>query len=251
MSVLLKGALISFMPTFLVPVPNVIVFQYNPETITHTWRQQEAAPPSSPSPGQKTCSSNSPIAVKGMPDESFSFTIAVDANDEIADGSAPTAAIALVSGVYSRLAALEMLLYPTGPGGSGLLGTVSAAAKATVSAGSSSNDNQKTSVPASTLPVVLFVWGPGRIVPVRVTDLTITERLYNGTLSPTHAEAQLSLRVLTPEELTPLSTDDPVLGNLATVAYDYTLGLRQALAVANLATNMANAAESIIGMIPL
>jgi hypothetical protein len=238
MSVLLKGALIEFMPTFLIPVPNVIVFQYNPETLTHTWSQPEAASPSE-------TTTNWPMAVKGMPGESFSFTIAVDANDEIADGSAPTAAIALVSGVYSRLAALEMLLYPTGPEGSGLLGAVSAAAAATFSDASSSNDDQKTSVPASTMPVVLFVWGPGRIVPVRVTDLTITEQLYNGTLSPTHAEAQLSLRVLTPAELQAAGDDQRVLGTLATVAYDYTLGLRQALAVANL----ANAGESIIGMI--
>ena len=95
------------------------------------------------------------------------------------------------------------------------------------------------------MPVVLFIWGPGRIVPVRVTGLTITEKLYNATLSPTHAEAQLSLRVLTPAELDAV-TSDSVLGNLATVAYDYTLALRQGLAVANL----ANAAESIIGMIP-
>lgn len=238
MSVLLKGALIEFMPTFLIPVPNVIVFQYNPETLTHTWSQPEAAEPSE-------TTENWPMAVKGMPGESFSFTIAVDANDEIADGSAPTAAIALVSGVYSRLAALEMLLYPTGPGGSGLLGAVSAAEKAaTISDATSFGPT--TPVPASTLPVVLFVWGPGRIVPVRVTDLTITEQLYNETLSPTHAEAQLSLRVLTPAELQAAGTDQHVLGALATVAYDYTLGLRQALAVANL----ANAAESIIGMIP-
>jgi hypothetical protein len=236
MSVLLKGALIEFMPTFLIPLPNVIVFQYNPETLTHTWTQPEAAQ----STGTTT---NNPMAVKGMPGESFSFTIAVDANDEIADGSAPTAAIAEVSGVYSRLAALEMLLYPTGGGGGGLLGAVSSAAAAALGGASS---GPTTSVPASTMPVVLFVWGPGRIVPVRITGLTITERLYNGTLSPTHAEAQLSLRVLTPAELQAASTDDDVLGSLATVAYDYTLALRQALALANL----ANAAESIIGMIP-
>jgi hypothetical protein len=236
-SVLLKGALISFMPTFLVPVPNVIVFQYNPETLTHTWSQPEAA---APSPGQQT---NNPMAVKGTPGESFSFTIAVDANDEIADGSAPTAAIAEVSGVYSRLAALEMLLYPASAGTSGLLGAVSSAAANLLGGGSS---GPTTSVPDSTMPVVLFVWGPGRIVPVRVTGLTITERLYNGTLSPTHAEAQLSLRVLTPAELAWAGRDPDVLGRLATVAYDYTLDLRQALALANL----ANAAESIIGMIP-
>lgn len=94
--------------------------------------------------------------------------------------------------------------------------------------------------------MVLFVWGPGRIVPVRVTGLTVTEKLYNGTLSPTHAEAQVSLRVLTPAELQAAETDSDVLGTLATVAYTYTLTLRQGLALANL----ANAAESIIGMIP-
>lgn len=237
MSGMLKGALISFMPTFLVPMPNVIVFQYNPETVTHTWTQPEAAPAA---PGTTT---SNPMAVKGMPGESFSFTIAVDANDEIADGSAPTAAIAEVSGVYSRLAALEMLLYPASAGSSGLLGAVSSAA-ANLLGGASSGPT--TSVPDSTMPVVLFVWGPGRIVPVRVTGLTITEKLYNETLSPSHAEAQLSLRVLTPAELQAASTDDDVLGNLATVAYTYTFGLRQALALANL----ANAAESIIGMIP-
>jgi hypothetical protein len=236
-SVLLKGALIEFMPTLLVPVPNVIVFQYNPETTTHTWTQPEAAPPQ---PGLTT---NNPMAVKGNPGESFSFTIAMDANDEIADGSAPTAAIAEASGVYSRLAALEMLLYPASSGGSGLLGAVSAAATSALS-GQSSGSN--TSVPQSVMPVVLFVWGPGRIVPVRVTGLTITEKLYDATLSPTHAEAQLSLRVLTPAELQGAAKDNDVLASLAQTAYDYTLGLRQALAVANL----ANAAESIIGMIP-
>ena len=244
MSVLLKGALVEFMPTFLVPLPNVIVFQYNPESLTHTWTQPEAAPAK---PGQTT---NNPMAVKGMPGESFSFTIAVDANDEIADGSAPTAAIAKVSGVYSRLAALEMLLYPTTGGTGGLLGAVSAAATTglTVSASglAGRGSGPSTPVPQSTMPVVLFAWGPGRIVPVRVTGLTITEKLSNGTLSPTHAEAQLSLRVLTPAELSAAKTDDHVLGTLATVAYDSTLTLRQGLAVANL----ANAAESIIGMLP-
>jgi hypothetical protein len=79
-----------------------------------------------------------------------------------------------------------------------------------------------------------------------VTGLTITEKLYDSTLNPTHAEAQLSLRVLTPAELNSASQSNDVLANVATVAYNYTLSLRQALAIANL----ANAAESIIGMIP-
>lgn len=223
----LKGALVEFMPTFLpTPVPNVIVFQYNPETMTHTWTQPEPAVTA----GTET---SNPLAVKGMPDEEFSFTIAMDARDQIADGSAPAAALAESSGIYSRLAALEMLLYPARTAPKGLTGTRSAPASSAV-----------RTIPRSVLPVTLFVWGAGRIVPVRMTSLTVTEQLYDSKLNPIHAEAQLTLRVLTPAEL--VAAGDDTLGQLATVAYRYTLTLRQALAVANL----GNAGESVIGMIP-
>jgi hypothetical protein len=232
----LKGALVEFMPSFLpVPVPNVIVFQYNPETMTHTWTQQAPAGTA----GAETCN---PFAVQGMPGETFSFTIAMDANDEIADGSTATAALAQATGIYSRLAALEMLLYPTGTTNP-LVGAVSAAISSALGGGSS---GPTRTVPQSVVPVTLFIWGVERIVPVRVTGLTITEQLYDSALNPIHAEAQVTLRVLTPAELVAASADNDVLGKLATVAYTYTLTLRQALAVANL----ANAAESIIGMLP-
>jgi hypothetical protein len=166
----------------------------------------------------------------------------MDANEDIADGP-PAGQIALVTGLYSRLAALEMLLYPTGLSTSGLTGTVSAAIQAAQSGLSS---GPVSTVPDSTLPVTLFIWGAGRVVPVRVTTLTITEKLYDAALNPTHAEAQISLRVLTPPELVAAAASDKVLGTLASVAYTYTLTLRQALATANL----ANSAQSIIGMIP-
>jgi len=94
------------------------------------------------------------------------------------------------------------------------------------------------------VPTVLFVWGPGRILPVRVTGLSITEKLYDELLNPTHADAQLDLTVLTPEELAAVTGP---LKDLAKVAYNYSQALRQVLALANL----ANAAESIIGMLPI
>lgn len=232
---MLKGALVSFSPTFLpLPIPNVIIFQYNPETMTHTWTQPEAASSS----GTET---SNPLAVQGMPGEEFSFTIAMNSDEEIAD-STLTSGLAKLSGLYSRLAALEMLLYPTGTSNA-LVGAVTAAIGSALGGGSS---GPTRTVPQSVIPVTLFIWGPGRIVPVRVTGLTITEKLYDSALNPTYAEAQVSLRVLTPAELVAASTDNDVLGSLATVAYNYTLTLRQTLAVANL----ANAAESIIGMIP-
>jgi hypothetical protein len=139
--------------------------------------------------------------------------------------------------VYARLAALEMLLYPTGAGSlagaTALVGSVTAGSGASASA----------SVPASQVPTVLFIWGPGRILPVRVTGLSITEKLYDGLLNPTHADAQIDLKVLTPDELAVVTGP---LAEVAKAAYAYSQGLRQVLALANL----ANAAGSIIGMIP-
>lgn len=230
----LRGALIEFAESFPLPVPNVILFQYNPETMTHTWTPAKSG--GTNTPGQ---SPSNPLAITGPPEESFSFTLVMDSNDTIADGSAVTAGLAELSGVYSRLAALEMLLFPTAPPGGGLVGAVTSAL------GIGGGAPASTAVPAAQLPTVLFVWGPGRIAPVRVTTLTITEKLYDGTLlNPIHAEAQIALKVLTPQELQ--YVDGP-LGTLANAASTYTTGLREALAIANL----ANAVESIIGMLPV
>src|SRR5216684_340525 len=105
----LKGALISFMPTFIGAIPNVIVFQINPETIAHSWTEPAA---SQPAAGSKV--NFDPLAVTGVPGETFTFTLMMDANNEIADGATnPVAAgLATVSGAYIHLAALEMLQYP-------------------------------------------------------------------------------------------------------------------------------------------
>lgn len=231
---LLKGALVAFTPTFLVPLPNVTVFQYNPESLTHTWNQ--------PDRGAATGSvqAGNPLAVPGMPGEEFSLNVVFDSSQDIADDIPVSAQLGEVSGVYTRLAALEMLLYPVGGDSmSQLLGAASAA----LGLGGGAAPVTRT-VPDSTLPVCLFVWGPFRIVPVRLTALSIVEKLYDGALNPTHAEVQLKLRVLTPAELQAAKADNDVLSSLATVAYTYTLGVRQVGAVANL----GNAAASLAGM---
>jgi hypothetical protein len=236
----LRGAFVEMMPTFLVPIPNIIIFQYNPETITHTWTpaQKATAPTSEAEPKPN------PLAVMGNPGESFSFTLTMDATDMLADGSPVAQGIASVKGIYTRIAALEMLLYPTG-GGGGLLGSLSASIGSGGISFGGAAARVKRNIPPATLPTVLFVWGPGRILPVKVRGLTITEKLYDETLlNPTHAEAQISLDVMTPEELNAVSG---AFGELAKGAYAYSQGLRQALAT----DNLANSVESPIGMLPI
>jgi len=186
----IKGALVELKMAAILPLPNVIIFQFNPETMTHTWSPAAAA---AADPREK---SSDPLAVDGVPGEQFSFNLVMDTTDMLADGSPVAQGIATISGIASRIAALEMLQCP------------------------------------------------GRILPVRITTLTITERLYDQLLNPTHAEAQIGIKVLTPRELTFVTG---VLGKVANAAYDYSQALRQALAIANL----ANAAESIIGMLPI
>lgn len=221
----MKGALIQFMPTILIPLPNVIIFQYNPETIEHSWSQPE---PAGAGTGQKGGSQSNPLAISGDPGESFSFNLVVDANDQLADHNP----IAVLSGVHTRLAALEMLLFPADFSQS-LIG------------GSSGSDGK--SVPQLILPTALFIWGPARILPVRLTALSITEKMFDELLNPIHAEVKIGLRVLTETELKAATETDDPLADIASMAYSYSHGLRKGFAIANL----ANAVESIVGMLPV
>jgi hypothetical protein len=232
----LKGAFVQFMPTFLLPLPNVIIFQYNPETMTHTWK------PASPEVTPDSRIKPNPLAVEGLPGESFSFTLMMDSNDTIADGNAVLTNLAEGTGLYSRISALEMLLYPSGSFTSTqLLGKVSSALSSALTGSSSKT---KPTVPQYLMPTVLFVWGPMRILPVRVTNLTITEKLYDALLlNPIHAEATVEIQVLTPEEVTALKDS---LKKVAVAAYGYSQAFRQAMALANL----SYAASSIMGLVP-
>jgi hypothetical protein len=239
----LRGAFVSFTETFPLPIPNVIIFQFNPETMTHTWTPAATGGAASTgSAGAKPGDgASNPLAVTGPPGEAFTFTLALDANDMIADGNPVSGALATASGVYTRLAALEMLLFPTDNSGGGLIGSISSALG--ITGGGSSSPT--TPIPAAQLPTVLFIWGPGRILPVKVTTLTTTEKLYDSILlNPTHAEVSVGLKVLTPQELQ--YVDGP-LGSLANTAYSFSQTLREALALANL----ANGVGDIIGMLPV
>lgn len=219
----LRGAFIEFLDTGALPQPNVIVFQFNPEQIVHTW-----TPAATETEGNL-------LAVSGNPGESFQFTLKMDGSDMIADGPASARGMAQASGVYSRLAALEMLLHPTDQGPANeLIGAVSAAVQS----------ETKSQIPASQLPTVLFVWGPGRILPVRVSSLTITETLYDSAmLNPVQAEASITVDVLTSKEIQYLSGP---LAQVAAMSYTASLKNRKSLALAN----AANSVEAAIGMLP-
>src|SRR5829696_7881135 len=54
-------------------------------------------------------------------------------------------------------------------------------------------------------PLTLFVWGPKRVLPVRLTSFSITEQAFDTGLNPIRASVSLSLSVLNYQDLGLLS----------------------------------------------
>jgi hypothetical protein len=171
----LKGALVVFGAP--VPVPtNLIVFQDNPDDMRRTFRQ--AAPAGDDADRRR---SGGTRRVR-PPVESFTITVELDAADQLEDSNP----IAVATGIHPALAALELLLYPES--------TIVILNKALSLAGMSLIAQPK-------VPVVLLVWGLPRIVPVRVTSVSITEQAYDPLLNPIRARVELGLQALTEAEL--------------------------------------------------
>lgn len=255
---LLKGALIYFGAPMLIPIPNLIIFQYNPETMTRTltpWqpptREVTVDDAGTATRADLTNQQRHSLSQPYDPAETFSLVLELDATDALEHPESHP--VAFVSGVADRLAAIEMLMYP--PGDSllgGLLGSV--AGSVSFSAGGVSAGFEAGGAAAATLerrqvPIVLFFWGPGRIVPVRITSLSIEEQQFSPLLYPIRAKATLGVKVLDLDDLVTVS-GDPASGaavEMAKACYKFTRGQKEVLATANL----ANSVESIIGMLPI
>jgi hypothetical protein len=236
---LLKGAIVQFVEMPIVPIPNIIVFQYNPESLTRTLNPY--APPESSSRDQtppsaaSTASQSQPFD----PTETFNITLLLDASDALeVPESHP---VAFVTGVADRIAALEMLLYPSGDS---LLGGLVGSLSVSLSGGGISA-SLETAATTTEVPITLFIWGPGRIVPVRLTAFSVEEQQWNQLLYPVRAKVTLGLRVITSDALAK-EAGDSTAKDIAKFCYDFTRGQKEVLALANI----ANTAESILGILP-
>ncbi|ULQ53235.1 hypothetical protein [Flavihumibacter fluvii] len=247
---LLKGALVEFSERFLLPIPNVIIFQYNPETLTRTlevWNPGGEGS-SGASSGNETAHTAQPFD----PPESFTIALELDAADALEKPESHP--VAFISGVADRIAAMEMLLYPQPEdAASGLLSAVSGALS--VGAGGGGLDvggmvsgalggGDVKPVPRGTVPVVLLVWGPGRIVPVRLTSFSVEEQAFSPQLYPIRAKVSIGLKILTPKDFP--NCKKKLSEELAIAAFKFTRKQKEILAAAN----TANSIESIIGMLP-
>ena len=205
----LKGAFINAGAGLLGKLPNIIVFQFNPDRVTRTPTMPEPPPP------EDGTGIRPAYQQPGPPSESMSFTLRLDATDQLAEGNPTTFA----NGLLPALSALELLMIPKESVSSALFQLSGSAGK-------------QYQLPPTKLPTVLFFWGPFRIYPVFLNSLSITETEYDTKLNPVRAEVAVGLQVLTPGQL---DAD----ANFARDAYKYSLGVKEVMA----ALNLANAAQ--------
>jgi len=169
----LRGALVT-VSTPGAPA-RAIVFQYNPDAVSRSLKPRAA-------PSEQHVGPADAHRVWGAPVETITMSIELDATDqlEVVD---PTATR---SGIAPQLAALELLLYPPS--------TLVVTNAALLQLGT-------IEILPPEGPLTLLVWGPGGAVPVRLDGLTISEQAFSPTLSPLRASVDLSLQVLSYNDL--------------------------------------------------
>ncbi|HEY8158976.1 MAG TPA: hypothetical protein VIF10_09775 [Methylobacter sp.] len=168
----LKGAIVGIDP--MNPLASIAVFQYNPDTVTRSLQVQGSGDGGDRSEAMR---------LKAPPIETIKMEVEIDATDQLEKADGITTAL----GIYPQLSALEMLVYPK----SALVITNTVLlALGTVE------------VLPPIGPFTLLVWGIKRVVPVRLTDLSITEEAFDQALNPTRAKVSLGLRVLSYNDLT-------------------------------------------------
>ncbi len=191
--------------------PNVVVFQVNPEKLSRTLEPYD---PSAVDEAQR--GAQAPTVQPFAPKETYSFELRFDATDDL-ERSEP---MAVTDGISDRLAAVKKLAMATDGLGADLVGV------AKQLSGDAARFARRPSV-----AVVLFSWGPGRLLPVRITQISFEETQFNAALAPTRADVSVTLQVLTPDVFH--CQNDPV-SRIAIAAYRATRLREDSLAVANI-----------------
>ena len=171
--ILTKGALVVYADPSSHNPTSVIAFQYNSDTLTRGLQPQ-----TEPNPRQNAGDTQHALP----PLETFSLAVELDAADQLEVKDPTTNDM----GLHPALAALELLMYP---------------ASAVLEDQDRKYSQGASLIQPGRIPLVVFVWGAKRVVPVRVTSLNITEQAFDQKLNPIRAKVDLRLTSLTNQEL--------------------------------------------------
>jgi hypothetical protein len=171
---ILKGGIVLIDPNTS-QVQRIITLQYNPDSVSRSFQIKGVG---------DTGDRSEALRLKGPPVETIKIEAEIDATDqlEVADASSTVVDV----GIFPQLAALETIIYPT----SLQLQNNNVLAQS----------GKLEIIPMET-PLALFVWSKNRILPVRITDFSITEEAFDTSLNPIRAKVSIGMRVLTVDDL--------------------------------------------------
>ncbi|MDQ8702667.1 hypothetical protein RCO28_09220 [Streptomyces sp. LHD-70] len=156
-----------------------IVLQFNPDTLERSLSPQTAGSGGdSGGGGAGSGDRNEALRLKGPAQETWKFTAEIDATDQFE--------IAAPDGIHPQLAVLEMLVQPT-----------------SAQLREASRQSKKGTIEISPIemPLTLFTWGSKRVMPVRLSELSINESAFDVNLNPIRASLSIGLKVLTVSDL--------------------------------------------------
>jgi hypothetical protein len=174
----IRSGLVVVDPELGIP-QRVIVLQFNPDALERSVAPQAAGGEGdSGGGGSGSGDRNEALRLKGPAQETWKFTAEIDATDQL-DVAAP-------DGIHPELAVLEMLVQPT-------IAQLLAASKLT----------KKGTIEISPIemPLTLFTWGSKRVMPVRLTELSVNESAFDVNLNPIRASLSIGMKVLTVSDL--------------------------------------------------
>lgn len=223
MAYLLRGALIEYGSGLIGPIPNIVIFQFNPESLSRSL----TIPPRPTGASARETTQAGEITV-----ETISFKAQFSAADMLKDNNV----LARAFGIGPQLCALEKMAHPSSEI-AGLVGAALDAIGGALGLGGASSDPPTQPIPREPYPKLLFIWGLTRVLPVTLSSLRITELLYDQILNPIQADVDIELTV---NEVDNSSDDDIAKG-----AYEYTTIAKEAQAIANLANTASQAVQLI------
>jgi hypothetical protein len=171
----LKGGIV-LMDASSGSIQRIIVMQYNPETLTRTLQPQAIA--------SEAQDRSQALRIKAPAVETIKLEASIDATDQLEFPDLNPRAVQF--GIHPQLAALETLVHPPSDR---LLANEKLASAGTLE------------IAPVESPLSLFVWSRSRVVPMRLTELSVTEEAFDTDLNPTRAKVSIGMRVLSVNDL--------------------------------------------------
>ena len=174
---LVKGGIVTLDPDTSV-IQSVIALQHNPDSLSRTLQIQST-------PGGQDGVRVDALRLRGPAVETIKVEAVLDATDQLEFPS--QFPLAVQYGLHPQLAQLEMLI-------------INPTVETLIADDNMANAGTLEIIPLEQ-PLTLFVWSKSRVVPVRLTEFSITEEAFDVQLNPIRAKVSLGLRVLSVDDL--------------------------------------------------